>query len=424
MLKKGLLVGVVLLGLARPAPQVYAAASYTVNSFLDEADQSTGDGACRSTPSAVCTLRAAIMQANVVIGPGIDIILPAGTYTLTLLPVGGNGASTGDLNLTTPASGSPVISILGAGAATTIIDADQIDRVFRIEENRTVVMSGITIRNGLVANDGGGIWSVGNLTVTQSTIANNRGLVGGGVINVGIMHLIQSTVAGNFGTGGGGIYNADTLYVDRSTLAFNRANGNGGGLTNGAILFAENSTFTQNDADGSGGAIYNYFTANVYNLTIAFNGADADFDQDGGSGGLGGGVFNISTGTFNLRNTLMAGNILSNSPIYEDCSGTVRLFGRNMTWTTDGCTFDTTNGIRFQLNSLNTIGPLQNNGGPTWTNALLVGSNAINAGLGCVDQNSQPLATDQRGAARVIGSSCDLGAYEYRPPMALPLILR
>jgi hypothetical protein len=328
------------------------------------------------------------------------------------------------LNLTNPPSGSPVISLLGAGAATTIIDGNQRDRVFKIDEARTVVMSGLTIRNGLVNGDGGGISNIGTLTVTQSTISGNHGNVGGGVINVGVMHLIQSTVAGNYGTGGGGIYNANILYLDRSTFAFNRANGNGGGLTNGGTLYAQNSTLTQNEADGSGGGIYNYFTANVYNLTISFNGADADFDQDGGSGGAGGGVFSITDAHFNLRNTLMAGNYLSNSPIYEDCSGPTYLYGRNMTWTTDGCTFDYTNGIRFQLNSLNTFGPLQNNGGPTWTSALLVSSNAIDAGLFCVDQNSQLLATDQRGAARVIGSSCDLGAFEYRPPLRLPLIIR
>ena len=62
----------------------------------------------------------------------------------------------GDLNLMTAINGYPVISILGAGAATTIIDAHQIDRVFKIHDNTTVVMNGITIQNGLTDVDGGG----------------------------------------------------------------------------------------------------------------------------------------------------------------------------------------------------------------------------------------------------------------------------
>jgi CSLREA domain-containing protein len=426
MLKKGLIVGVLLLGLGwlatRPAPHVLAAGPYIVNSYLDEPDDNTSDGACHSTANH-CTLRAAVMEANHVLGAGASIILPAGTFTLTQLPIGPNGDSTGDLNLTTPPSGNPVISLLGQGAATTIIDAAHIDRVFNIDAGRSVVMSGITVRNGLVGgSSGGGILTYGTLTVTESSIVDNSAMAGGGVYNSSIMWLIQSTVASNFGKAGGGVYSGLTLYVDRSTFAFNKGL-NAGGLTNAGTLYAENSTFTQNEADGNGGGIYNYDTAYLYNVTFAFNGADADFDHNGGIGGTGAGVFNLS-GDVYLRNTLMAGNYLANSPVYNDCGGTMRLFGPNMTWTANGCTFNTTNGTRLQLNSLNTLGSLQNNGGPTRTNALLGGSNAIDNGQACVGPTSQPLPTDQRGADRIIGPSCDLGAYEYRPPLALPLILR
>jgi hypothetical protein len=79
------------------------------------------------------------------------------------------------------------------------------------------------------------------------------------------------------------------------------------------------------------------------------------------------------------------------------------------------------------LNSQYLLGPLQNNGGPTWTHALLAGSNAIDAGdpvQGCVDYNSILIPTDQRGAARLVGARCDIGAFEYRPPLYLPLIRR
>jgi hypothetical protein len=62
------------------------------------------------------------------------------------------------------------------------------------------------------------------------------------------------------------------------------------------------------------------------------------------------------------------------------------------------------------------LGPLQNNGGPTLTHALLGGSPAIAAGNpgGCRDQNGNLLTTDQRGFARPAAGSpfCDIGAYE------------
>jgi hypothetical protein len=57
---------------------------------------------------------------------------------------------------------------------------------------------------------------------------------------------------------------------------------------------------------------------------------------------------------------------------------------------------------------------LQNNGGPTPTVALLPGSPAVNAiAIGdCVDQDNNPVKTDQRGFGRPADSACDMGAFE------------
>ena len=60
------------------------------------------------------------------------------------------------------------------------------------------------------------------------------------------------------------------------------------------------------------------------------------------------------------------------------------------------------------------LGPLQDNGGPTKTMALLSGSPAINAGS-CVDANGNPLLVDQRGFPRPQVTGCDIGAYEQQP---------
>jgi hypothetical protein len=53
------------------------------------------------------------------------------------------------------------------------------------------------------------------------------------------------------------------------------------------------------------------------------------------------------------------------------------------------------------------LGPLQDNGGPTQTMALLSGSPAIDAG----DNTGAP-DTDQRGFARIVGGTIDIGAFE------------
>ncbi|MEO8959709.1 MAG: choice-of-anchor Q domain-containing protein, partial [Rudaea sp.] len=69
------------------------------------------------------------------------------------------------------------------------------------------------------------------------------------------------------------------------------------------------------------------------------------------------------------------------------------------------------------LNSLNYLGTLRNNGGATATHALLPGSNAINGGdpvFGCTDQSGNTIPFDQRGYARAIGV-CDIGAFEFDP---------
>ena len=64
-----------------------------------------------------------------------------------------------------------------------------------------------------------------------------------------------------------------------------------------------------------------------------------------------------------------------------------------------------------KINANPKLGPLQNNGGTTWTHALLAGSPAIDGGT-----NSGCPATDQRGVSRPIdgdhdGSAvCDIGA--------------
>ncbi len=67
--------------IGRPA----AAATFTVNSTLDARDARAGDGLC-ATSSGVCSLRAAIEEANALAGAD-NVVLPGGVNLITL----GNG---------------------------------------------------------------------------------------------------------------------------------------------------------------------------------------------------------------------------------------------------------------------------------------------------------------------------------------------
>jgi hypothetical protein len=444
--------------LARPALAAPAAGPFIVDSPLDGVDDLPGDGLCHAA-SGHCTLRAAVMEANLTSGLGVTIIVPVGIYTLTIPIAGADDASSGDLNLATPASGSPFINLTGAGAAATIIDGNQLDRVLSVAADRTATVSGLTLRGGFVSGgSGGGLANAGTLTVTHSTLAaNSASVAGGGAVNLAALTLIQSTVSGNSASTGGGAFNAGSLtliqstitangatagdggglynngsgplLVDRSTIADNHAQ-NGGGIDNAASrsLILVNSTLSENYAIGSGGAIYNDGQANLYSTTIVDNWADSD-RQGAGSGG---GVYNTDAGPFNLRNSLLAGNNVGNAPVWDECTNTVNVYGVDIVGLQgqpNACTLPAPDfGVFLKLNSLGLLGGLQDNGGPTPTIALLRGSNAISdnaISFACTDQNAALLATDQRGVVRVLGGNCDIGAFEFMPPVLfLPLLRR
>ena len=100
-----------------PALASLSAVTFTVNSTLDQPDDLTMPGTCH-TATNTCTLRAAVMQANRTSGAGATIIVPSGVYTLTI-PSGGSGRRRKwrpEPDTPTPASGNPVITIIGAGA--------------------------------------------------------------------------------------------------------------------------------------------------------------------------------------------------------------------------------------------------------------------------------------------------------------------
>lgn len=417
---------------------------FNVNTTADQIDQDVSDGLCQ-TSNGACSLRAALMQANHLSGPETThIILQADTYVLTRPASGSDGEDNGDLNLTAPLAAGQIISIEGASAASSVIDANQIDGVMVIAQNRVAAIRNVTIRDGYLSlGYGGGIRVSGTLTMQDSVVSDNFAALGGGiyvsffgsldvlrgtfdsnrgyakggaVFSEGPTVFRDTTMTRNSSSDGGAIYfNGNptlTVQIFNSTISNNSASRDGGGIVNTAQLFVVNSTISGNVANGNGGGIANTELAWLYNTSIINN--DSSHDRNP-PGGIGGGVYNQPGKRFVTTNALIADNTTLDAPIPDDCNGVLEVYGFNLLADVGGCSF-TGNGLAGVGFSLpNTLGPLANNGGPTMTHALLAASEAIDTttAQGCIGPTGALLATDQRGAPRIAGTKCDVGAYEY-----------
>ena len=433
---------------------VDATVTFTVNTTADQVDDNTGDGLCH-TIANTCSLRAAIMQANHLSTNGRVVInVPSGTYPLTIAPSGANGEESGDLNLTTSVDPDQKIYINGANPISTIIDANHTDRAISVSAGRKATISGLTVRNvndSNVGGVGGGIQNTGSLTLSNCIIENNySSSAGGGIGNrfegtlsiqdsvvrlnataysgggfylAGLSSISYSSISSNVAVGaGGGVFvseNADA-YFRATTISSNGANYGGGIEVYFTLVHPEqipqitlvNSTLSGNFAYTDGGGINNLSRAFIYNTSIIDNDADHDRDM---IGGIGGGVNTASGLRFIAVNSLIARNTVLDAPIYNDCNGTLEVYGRNFFNDVLGCTFSG-NGVAARgFVTLDSIGPLQNNGGQTLTHALLSGSAAINGttAQGCVDDAGDALVIDQRDGFRGAGVACDAGAYEF-----------
>lgn len=444
------------------------ATTITVNSTADD----LGAG-----PNGNCTLREALRAAN--LNVAVDacpagtvgvvatdtVVVPAGTYLLTAAGRYEDAGLTGDLDV------FDKVQIDGAGAATTIVDAGDLDRVMHLR-GVTIGVSKLTLTGGsAVLHEpeagesqtpmGGGVMVEQNADVTFSDaiIRDNTALDGGGIQNLGgNVHLVRTTLSGNFAAldltflnfesgFSGGIGNdgpTAVVSITDSTITQNTAQLGGAGVSNaffglGGSMTITGSTISANVAlgaaasgfpwppTGGGAGILNDGPLTILNSTISGNVANSFTVPSSGGGIITGG--DTSGAVLVMTNSTLAGNqaangtallvntgsiTVANSLVQGSCrflgSGAMTSQGGNLESPANGCGFSAGTDVVNVADPK--LGALSSNGGLTQTHALLTGSPAIDKGLGpgCP-------AVDQRGTARPqpAGGKCDSGAYELVP---------
>jgi len=271
-------------------------------------------------------------------------------------------------------------------------------RRFRVVNGRAI-SSKVDLGGGIIAED--------KLMLVGCTISGNTADAGGGIVVSGSVVLINSTVSDNTAAvlGGGILVMDGTVTLINSTVSGNTATSNGTGTTGsgGGVFVARgtvtliNSTVSGNTADEGGGILGG--TVTLINSTIARNTADE------------GSALLLLGGDVKVRNTLIDG----------ECSRVVISGGYNIESPGDTCGFDETKGDKFDVSAMELdLGRLADNGGPTATHGLLLGSVAIDQipAEDCVDAEGAPLTTDQRGEERPVAilgpePKCDVGAFEW-----------
>ncbi len=318
------------------------------------------------------------------------------------IPIGNTILVTSDLDFTNESDGVTTLREAVTFANNTpgpdliVFDLPLNKRELSIFENQSIhITSEIEIQG---PDDGT------TITLTRSSTSNP--LVryfdiqtGASVKMSSFMMLDGRPVTGN----GGAILNSGTLTLDRITIAnSNVINGSGGGIYNasGASLTISNSTISTNSASGSGGGIQSLGLAILTNVTIADN------TSSSGTGGIASGSSTI------VRNSIIARNIGA-----SDVVGAFASNQHNIVGVVGFATGFSPNEL-FGQSNIN-LGSLQDNGGPSWTHQLLVGSPAIDAG-----DNTVASLMDQRWAGRLLDGpdpgnpqdrikTVDIGSFEF-----------
>jgi hypothetical protein len=368
------------------------------------------------------------------------------------------------------------ITITGPGSdqlAVRTVDFQHYFRIFHVMASPTLTIEGLTIGPSIFFSGCGIQNDQATLTINNCVVVGNTGSTSGaGIANGGTLTVNNSSIHGNvlqFQGTGAGIYSGGTLIINNSIISGNlsgKGQTNGGGIYSSGILEITNSTIDGNSVGGHGGGISNTGNAIITSSTISGNSSGGGYPGPQTGPGFGGGIFNVGTltisnstvstnsaltinqepgcgggirnsGSLQIANSTISGNSAANGGAI--CNHAVPLeiansilnagdLGENIfndggTITSLGYNLSSDNGGGFltgpgdQINTNPMLGPLQNNGGPTFTHALMPGSPAIDAG----DPNfTPPPFTDQRGYVRVYNGRIDVGSFEVQPP---PIII-
>jgi CSLREA domain-containing protein len=314
---------------------------------------------------ADCSLREAVIEANLTVDHD-TIVVPVGTYVLSLAGPGEDAAATGDLDLL------EAVTIVGDPMGGTVIDGDLGDRLFHLI-GATVDLVDLTLTRGSTPGD---FYGAGGVLVESGTLTMIR-------------CLVSDCVCDHYG---GGIFSLGTVILDRSAIVGNTCDRAGGILHAGPNLQITNTTISGNTAlQGSSGGIEIdglATSATIRSSTITGNtGVEAD--------------------SISVRSVLWASNtIIDGVCAVIPGMGTVNSDGGNIESPGDTCELDhVSDAVGVTAIDLG-LGPLQNNGGTTPTHALDIGSAAIDSG-----NDALCPATDQRDWLRH-DPDCDVGSFE------------
>jgi CSLREA domain-containing protein len=346
---------------------------FKVNSTIDAVDINPGNGVCsagvvQGGGGPVCTLRAAVMEANAL--KGVDYIdVPAGVYLLTIqgavANAAENNAASGDLDITEGVAivGVTTNDFLGPAIGeqtrirpTTIIDGNHANRIFEIHTalanygttpdagwtaDKIVDLQQLTLRNGKLPfeHQGGAVYNSGYLHLVRVVFDSNEvnhlnngstvsDAMGGALANGGVVDGTELYFLRNVASDGGAMVNFGTATITKSGFFFNSARGGGHAIenlgSNGRMTF-ENVTFGKN-------GLYALPPAPPGSSPIG-NGPGSFAIVNGGGGGQitlrfvsifanKGGFWNSdNNGAIYLSSTLAGGNSFMN------CAGTIATAG-------------------------------------------------------------------------------------------------
>lgn len=277
----------------------------------------------------------------------------------------------------------------------------------------TLIRSTVTQNRSSGANDkGGGIFSgVGSVTLVDSTVSSNTsGNDGGGIHTSGDLSLTRSSVSGNAANrtiaDGGGVFSSfGEVTITDSTISGNSAGENGGGIrTHNGVVTITRSTISGNSSGSLGGGIFTraaLLTIDETTVTQNLSGAGGGIHLDAGADQL------------LLNNSIVAGNTGTAPDIDRSSAPNAIIAARySLIGDASGLPIDVLKGEGNLVDINPLLGPLADNGGPTNTHALLAGSPAINTGT---PGNPTGALFDQRSGYpwfRVVDGRRDMGSFE------------